>query len=144
MEFDIERMMLRLIGRVEELEERIKSLEKQLNLQSDCSDSNSDEMPSEIKTNADIRKAVYLLSIQEKITEKEVEQFVNPAWCNEHLHLNFPLLRDFELGRFDENGYPRYWNTTVYICGKEYFICSQWYPHNRNYFTQWLQEKLKN
>ena len=74
MEFDIERMMLRLIGRVEELEERIKSLEKQLNLQSDCSDSNSDEMPSEIKTNADIRKAVYLLSIQEKITEKDVEQ----------------------------------------------------------------------
>ena len=51
MEFDIERMMLRLIGRVEELEERIKSLEKQLNLQSDCSDSNSDEMPSGIKTN---------------------------------------------------------------------------------------------
>lgn len=143
MELELERILLRLIGRVDELENKVKTIEKQLDIKENTNDENSIELSEKINTNADIKRSIKFLVINELINSDDVIQLLSAGWCNEHLHLNFPMLRKIDDGKFDEKGYPRYWNTPFMIFGEEYYICSQWYPHNRCYFEKWLQEKLK-
>lgn len=143
MDFDAERLLLRLINRIEELEDRVKFLEKQLGTGNAHDEDVPLTMPKTISANSDIKKAMIILARREAISEEEIVLLQNPAWCVNTLRLNFPLLRPVEEGRLDEKGYPRYWRDEPELHGKKYYICSQWYPHNRPYFEKWLEEKVK-
>ncbi len=75
-----------------------------------------------------------------RVSDSEVLQLQNKAYCNEVLNLNFPLLVKAD-AEYDK---ARYYREPIHVNGSDYVMCSQWVerPDNndRPYLMRWLGE----
>ena len=75
-----------------------------------------------------------------RVSNCEVLQLQNKAYCNEVLNLNFPLLVKAD-AEYDK---ARYYREPIHVNGSDYVMCSQWVerPDNndRPYLMRWLGE----
>lgn len=147
MMINIDRMILKLISRVDELEERIEFLEHE-------NEKNYSEKPierqrsvvsleTEIKCNNDVKMIFKILSAKDMLSEQDIKNFCDEEWCRSNFHISFAVLRKEEKGRLDKRGYPRYWNDKFVFYGEKYFCSSQWYEFNRKYLQNRVRLKSK-
>ena len=83
-------------------------------------------------------------------TEKkyDLKNFLNKYWCNEHLGICYPLLKEIDdtkpisEQRNYNNEYARYWiKPVLLINGKKYLLCSQWFKGFQEKFDRWVEEQ---
>lgn len=77
--------------------------------------------------------------------EETLQNLCNPVWCKRVLamHSLFPVL--LPAVSLPASGYQSvrfYKRETLNIKGKEYLVCSQWYPDNIRALRRWYKEKL--
>lgn len=76
-------------------------------------------------------------------TEEEVAAMQTPEYSKQHFDLQYPLLveenSDFE--------HVRYYTKPIFIRGKSYRMCSQWYEvssnNDRPYLLKWIENHLR-
>lgn len=79
------------------------------------------------------------------LDEKTVQDLCSPVWCKRVLQMNslFPML--LPVSRLAASGYESvrfYKKERLEVGGKEYLVCSQWYPDNIRVLKKWYDEKL--
>ena len=79
------------------------------------------------------------------LDEKTVQDLCSPAWCKRvlQMHSLFPML--LPVSRLAASGYESvrfYKKERLEVGGKEYLVCSQWYPDNIRALKKWYDEKL--
>lgn len=77
-----------------------------------------------------------------------MRNFLNKYWCNEHLGICYPLLKEIDItkpiaGQKNYNNeYARYWTKPVLqINGKHYIMCSQWFKGFQEKLDRWIEEE---
>lgn len=68
-----------------------------------------------------IRRVLYNLFRENKISDSELEKLHNKNYCQQTFGINYPLLFDTREASFLGNGY-RSWSDTI----SNYYVCSQW------------------
>lgn len=81
--------------------------------------------------------------VNEIFTADEIALFSNKTYSNEVLGIAFPLLVDSIEKTFDLSGRKRYYSDPITSKGKDYFICSQWFDHDRTKLNAYITKKLK-
>ena len=78
----------------------------------------------------------------------DITNFLNKYWCNEHLGICYPLLKEIdEMKPVSEqknynNEYARYWIKPVLtINNKKYIMCSQWFKGIQEKFDKWVERE---
>lgn len=78
----------------------------------------------------------------------DITNFLNKYWCNEHLGICYPLLKEIdEMKPVSEqknynNEYARYWIKPVLeINGKHFLMCSQWFKGFQSKLDAWISEQ---
>lgn len=78
----------------------------------------------------------------------DITNFLNKYWCNEHLGICYPLLKEIdETKPVSEqknynNEYARYWTKPVLtINERKYIMCSQWFKGFQEKFDKWVEEE---
>ncbi len=84
----------------------------------------------------------------DKTKEYDITNFLNKYWCNEHLGICYPLLKEIdETKPVSEqknynNEYARYWIKPILeINGKKYIMCSQWFKGFQEKFDKWVESE---
>ena len=79
------------------------------------------------------------------LDEKTVQDLCSPAWCKRvlQMHSLFPML--LPVSRLAASGYESvrfYKKERLEVGGKEYLVCSQWYPDNIRALKKKKEKKL--
>ena len=79
----------------------------------------------------------------------DLSNFLNRYWCNEHLGICYPLLKEVDITKpiaeqkNYNNEYARYWTKPILqINGKHYIICSQWFRGFQEKLDNWIEEEM--
>lgn len=75
-----------------------------------------------------------------KISKQEINEMLTQEYATKNLNLGYPLL----VKSRDENNKTRYWKDSVLIHGHNYYICSQWYEHQRDGLEKWKINKMSS
>lgn len=82
----------------------------------------------------------------DRTRQYDITNFLNKYWCNEHLGICYPLLKEIdETKPVSEqknynNEYARYWIKPIFtINGKKYIMCSQWFKGQQEKFDKWVE-----
>ena len=73
-----------------------------------------------------------------KLSDGPFELLLDKNHCKQVFNLNYPLLvsgipeKDFDI--------VRYYMAPLYIGAKEYYLCSQWYEHQRELLLNWISK----
>ncbi|MEH7226658.1 HNH endonuclease [Bacillus sp. JJ1566] len=84
--------------------------------------------------------------VSEHLPLEKIELFQTLKYSKQQFNLNFPLLKevdetkDLQFQKQDSKGRSRYYKDPIYIYGKRYFLCSQWYDHNLVYLLSWIEK----
>lgn len=75
-------------------------------------------------------------------TSDELLAMQSSNWTLKTFGFSIPLLKECDTTKpsteqIKINGYNRYWKTPYTICGKQYFVTSQWYENQRKKFDDW-------
>lgn len=78
----------------------------------------------------------------------DIANFLNKGWCNEHLGICYPLLKEIdETKPVSEqknynNEYARYWIKPILtINDKKYIMCSQWFKGFQEKLDKWIESE---
>lgn len=84
----------------------------------------------------------------QKGKQYDLKNFLNKYWCNEHLGICYPLLKEVDLSipiadqKNYNNEYARYWiKPVLQINGKHYIMCSQWFKGFQEKLDKWIEEE---
>ncbi len=82
-----------------------------------------------------------------KAKQYNLNGFLNKNWCNEHLGICYPLLKEIDISKpiaeqkNYNNEYARYWIKPILeINGKHYIMCSQWFKGFQEKLDKWIDE----
>ena len=105
-----------------------KSVNKQINELSKNTSFN------EFKIGITVKNKLNNLFSNKLLSNEEISRLKEADYCKKVFNLNFPLLIDKNVSRYDKNGYGRYWDI---VFDDKYFACSQWYEDQRSKFENW-------
>lgn len=91
-----------------------------------------------------IKRVLYNLFRENKISKHEIENLHNKEYCKKTFGINYPLLFNSRQESFLGNGY-RSWSDTIY----NYYVCSQWNDKiyrdmYEDYIVKWVNRISKN
>lgn len=89
---------------------------------------------NEFKIGATVQNKLNYLFAKNYLSEEEILNLKNEAYCKKVFNLSFPLLRNKNESRYDKKGYPRYYSP---VFGEKYYVCNHWYEHQRSKFESW-------
>lgn len=94
----------------------------------------------------------YFNSMDGKISESELADFQNKAWCKNVFGIDYPLLRKYPIVKWEEYAggsrvvedtetAKRYYKFDIItINGNKYALCSQWFEYQRPKLEKWIAE----
>lgn len=74
---------------------------------------------------------------QRRWSEQEFYNFFDKNYSKIMFDINYPLL---SFDRYDHNGNPRYYKHTIFVNGKECYLCSEWFKHSREKLLDFLKQ----
>lgn len=74
---------------------------------------------------------------QRQWSEQEFYNFFDKNYSKIMFDINYPLLA---YDRYDHNGNPRYYKHTIFVNGKECYLCSEWFKHSREMVLDFLKQ----
>lgn len=74
---------------------------------------------------------------QRQWSEQEFYNFFDKNYSKIMFDINYPLL---SFDRYDHNGNPRYYKHTIFVNGKECYLCSEWFKHSREMVLDFLKQ----
>lgn len=91
-------------------------------------------------------RGYFTVYFADKTKKYDITNFLNRNWCNEHLGICYPLLKEIdetkpvsEQKNYNTE-YARYWIKPIFeINGRKYIMCSQWYEGFREKFDKWVE-----
>jgi len=95
------------------------------------------EESTEAKIGLEAKQFLFEFFNQSSISQKELKEMLTQEYATKYLKLGYPLL---VLDR-NESNKKRYYKDPVHISGKNYYVCSQWYERQREYFESWKAQK---
>lgn len=110
---------------------------------SDGGEYKSDDSPE--KKIGEYVRDYFTVYFADKTKQYDVTNFLNKYWCNEHLGICYPLLKEIDEAKpvseqkNYNNEYARYWIKPVLeINGRKYILCSQWFEYQRESLESWI------
>ncbi len=76
------------------------------------------------------------------LTTEEINQLKDKDFSKKTLGCCFPVVTSDSNKIFDSKGRIRYRKTPLFVNDKKYYICKEFFEHDRKYFVPWLKEKL--
>ena len=95
---------------------------------------------NEFKIGATVQNKLNYLFAKNYLSEEEILNLKNEAYCKKVFNLSFPLLRNKNESRYDKNGHPRYYSP---VFGEKYYVCNHWYEHQRLKFESWYNSIIE-
>ena len=88
-----------------------------------------------VKIGKFVRASIKKLIKEGKLTNKEILNLQKVDYCQRVFNTSFEVLRMSSKSRLDDLGYPRYYAKEI---TPNYWLSSQWYEHQRESFTKWM------
>ena len=84
------------------------------------------------------------LMLNSRQSPDDIKNLRDRTFSSENLSCAFPVLVPIEKAdkTVDSNGRSRYYKKTFKYNGSEYYMCREWFEHDRKYFVKWFREIL--
>lgn len=129
--------------------ERVYSKKKLINEDTVVDIEDNDRSKTDVeKKIGEYARDYFTVYFSSKGKQYDLKNFLNKDWCNEHLGICYPLLKEVDITKpiADQknynNEYARYWTKPVLqINGKHYIMCSQWFKGFQEKLDKWIEEE---
>ena len=92
-----------------------------------------------------VKQTMLLLAEQGKISPDDVFNLKDKEYSQNNLGCAFPVLvdKDNKTATIDSNGKNRYYQDLITINGKQYYLCKEWFEHDRKLVVPWFHSKIE-
>ncbi len=90
-----------------------------------------------------IRELISYLATNDLITKDDLINLQDKEYSSSKMGCAYPVIVKDKEDTIDSNGKIRYYQEQVLINKEYYYLCSQWYEHDRNYIISWFMQKIK-
>lgn len=77
------------------------------------------------------------------ISNEDLKKLQDKEFCSKNLSCAFPVLTEDVSKIVDKLGRTRYYKGTYSYQGKSFYLCKEWYEHDRKYLVPFIKDRIK-
>jgi len=90
-----------------------------------------------------VRESIQYLFNNDLLSDNDIKNLLNAEYSSKELSCYFPVLKKDGDSLEDGKGRIRYYKIPFEYNGKKYYLCREWFEHDRKYIVPFIKDRIK-